>query len=81
MTSASRSTWATPSSAIRAAIARTTTSISASCAALRGIAVQWLSPMGLFRLSYAVPLRWQDATRREYGDDIEEIQFSVGKAF
>jgi hypothetical protein len=37
--------------------------------------------MGLFRLSYAVPLRWQDATRREYGDDIEEIQFSVGKAF
>jgi outer membrane protein insertion porin family len=46
-----------------------------------GIAVQWLSPMGLFRLSYAVPLRWQDATRREYGDDIEEIQFSVGTAF
>ena len=46
-----------------------------------GIALQWLSPMGLFRLSYAVPLRWQDATRREYGDDIEEIQFSVGNAF
>ena len=46
-----------------------------------GIAVQWLSPMGLFRLSYAVPLRWQDATRRQYGDDIEEIQFSVGTAF
>jgi outer membrane protein insertion porin family len=46
-----------------------------------GIAVQWLSPMGLFRLSYAVPLRWQDATRREYGDDIEEVQFSVGTAF
>ena len=33
MTSASRSIWAIPSSAIRAAIARTTTSISASCAA------------------------------------------------
>jgi outer membrane protein insertion porin family len=46
-----------------------------------GIAVQWLSPMGLFRLSYAVPLRWQDGTRRDYGDDIEEIQFSVGNAF
>jgi outer membrane protein insertion porin family len=46
-----------------------------------GIALQWLSPMGLFRLSYAVPLRWQDATPREYGDDVEEIQFSVGKAF
>jgi len=46
-----------------------------------GIAVQWLSPMGLFRLSYAVPLRWQDATRRQFGDDVEEIQFSVGAAF
>jgi outer membrane protein insertion porin family len=46
-----------------------------------GIAVQWLSPMGLFRLSYAVPLRWQSPTRREFGDDIEEIQFSVGRAF
>ena len=31
-----------------------------------GIALQWLTPMGLFRFSYAVPLRWQDATRREY---------------
>ena len=38
-----------------------------------GIAVQWLSPMGLFRFSYAVPLRYQDETRREYGDDVEEI--------
>lgn len=46
-----------------------------------GIAVQWLSPMGLFRLSYAVPLRWQSPTRRQFGDDIEEIQFSVGRAF
>ena len=26
-----------------------------------GIAVQWLSPMGLFRFSWAVPLRYQDA--------------------
>ena len=34
MTSASRSIWAIPSSVIRAAIARTTASISASCAAL-----------------------------------------------
>ena len=25
-----------------------------------GIAVQWLSPMGLFRLSYAMPLRYQE---------------------
>jgi outer membrane protein insertion porin family len=37
-----------------------------------GISVQWLSPMGL---------RWQDATRREFGDEIEEFQFSVGTAF
>ena len=46
-----------------------------------GIALQWLTPMGLFRFSYAIPLRWQDATRSRYGDDLEEIQFSVGKAF
>ena len=46
-----------------------------------GIAVQWLSPMGLFRLAYAVPLRWLDATRRQYGDEVEEIQFTVGSAF
>ena len=46
-----------------------------------GIAVQWLSPMGLFRFSWAVPLRYQDETRREFGDDISPFQFSVGKAF
>jgi outer membrane protein insertion porin family len=46
-----------------------------------GIAVQWLSPMGLFRFSYAYPLRYQDETRRQFGDEIEEFQFSVGTAF
>ncbi|HET9472648.1 MAG TPA: outer membrane protein assembly factor BamA [Steroidobacteraceae bacterium] len=46
-----------------------------------GIALQWLSPMGLFRFSYAIPLRMQHETRREYGDDFEGFQFSVGKAF
>jgi len=46
-----------------------------------GIAVQWLSPMGLFRFSWAVPLRYQDETRREFGDEIDPFQFSVGKAF
>jgi outer membrane protein insertion porin family len=46
-----------------------------------GISLQWLSPMGLFRFSYAVPLRWQDPTRRAFGDDVKEFQFSVGKAF
>ena len=46
-----------------------------------GISLQWLSRMGLFRFSYAVPLRWQDPTRREFGDDVKEFQFSVGNAF
>jgi outer membrane protein insertion porin family len=46
-----------------------------------GIAVQWLSPMGLFRFSYAYPLRYQHETRREFGDEVEEFQFSVGTAF
>ena len=46
-----------------------------------GIAVQWLTRMGLFRFSYAIPLRMQNDTRREYGDDFDGFQFSVGKAF
>ena len=46
-----------------------------------GIAIQWLSPMGLFRFSYAVPLQYQEETRRVYGDEIEPFQFSVGQAF
>jgi outer membrane protein insertion porin family len=46
-----------------------------------GIAVQWLSPMGLFRFSWAMPLRYQSETRREFGDELEPFQFSVGKAF
>jgi outer membrane protein insertion porin family len=46
-----------------------------------GIAVQWLSPMGLFRFSWAKPLRYQGETRRLYGDEIEPFQFSVGQAF
>jgi outer membrane protein insertion porin family len=46
-----------------------------------GIAVQWLSPMGLFRFSWAVPLRYQGETRREFGDELEPFQFSVGTAF
>ena len=46
-----------------------------------GLAVQWLSPMGLFRFSYAYPLQYQHETRRQFGDDLEEIQFSVGTAF
>ena len=46
-----------------------------------GIAVQWLSPMGLLRFSYAIPLRMQDETRRQYGDDFKGFQFSIGQAF
>ena len=46
-----------------------------------GLSLQWLSPMGLFRFSYAVPLRYQDQTRRLFGDEIEKFQFSVGTAF
>ena len=46
-----------------------------------GVAVQWLSPMGLFRFSYAFPLRYQEQTRRQFGDELEQFQFSVGRAF
>jgi outer membrane protein insertion porin family len=46
-----------------------------------GIALQWLSPMGLFRFSYAYPLRYGQETRRQFGDELETFQFSVGQAF
>jgi outer membrane protein insertion porin family len=46
-----------------------------------GVSIEWLSPMGLFRFSWAQPLRYQSETRREFGDEIERFQFSVGKAF
>jgi outer membrane protein insertion porin family len=46
-----------------------------------GISVQWLAPLGLFRFSYAVPLRFQRETFRNYGDDLERFQFSIGNAF
>jgi outer membrane protein insertion porin family len=46
-----------------------------------GVGVQWLAPLGLFRFSYAVPLRYQRETWREYGDDLEGFQFSIGRAF
>jgi outer membrane protein insertion porin family len=46
-----------------------------------GIALQWLSPMGLFRFSWAKPLRYQGETRRLFGDELEPFQFSIGQAF
>ena len=46
-----------------------------------GIAAQWLAPLGLFRFSYAIPLRYKKATELDYGDEIEGFQFSIGRAF
>jgi outer membrane protein insertion porin family len=46
-----------------------------------GIAAQWLSPMGVFRFSFAFPLNAEDGTDIEYGDKTEGFQFSIGQAF
>jgi outer membrane protein insertion porin family len=47
-----------------------------------GIAVQWLAPLGVFRFSYAVPLKkFSGDTDTQYGDETEGFQFSIGQAF
>jgi outer membrane protein insertion porin family len=46
-----------------------------------GIAVQWLAPLGLFRFSYGLPLRYKKETEFDYGDDLEGFQFSIGRSF
>ena len=46
-----------------------------------GVSIEWLSPMGLFRFSYAIPLAWQRDTGRFFGDERERFQFSIGNAF
>jgi len=46
-----------------------------------GLAVQWLAPLGLFRFSYAVPLKRKSGTELDYGDETEQFQFSIGNAF
>ncbi len=46
-----------------------------------GIGVQWLSPMGLFRFSYAFPLNEYEGNDRFYEDELERFQFSIGQAF
>ncbi len=46
-----------------------------------GVAVQWLSPMGLFRFSYALPLNEYEGNDKYYKDEIERFQFSIGQAF
>lgn len=46
-----------------------------------GIAVQWLSPMGIFRFSYAMPLNAKNSDGVHFADQKESFQFSVGQAF
>ncbi len=46
-----------------------------------GVAVQWLAPLGLFKFSYAIPLKYHHDTELNYGDIIEHFQFSIGQAF
>jgi len=46
-----------------------------------GAAVQWLSPMGLFRFSYAFPINAEGAVDGRFGDRTERFQFSIGGAF
>jgi outer membrane protein insertion porin family len=46
-----------------------------------GVAVQWLAPLGLFRFSYAFPLRYKKETVFDYGDKLARFQFSIGRAF
>ena len=46
-----------------------------------GAAVQWLSPMGLFRFSYAFPMNSDSFGNGRFGDQTERFQFSIGGAF
>jgi outer membrane protein insertion porin family len=46
-----------------------------------GVAVQWLAPLGLFRFSFAVPLKKRSGSELLYGDETEAFQFSIGQAF
>ena len=46
-----------------------------------GIGIQWLAPLGLFRFSYAFPLNEYIGNDRDYGDELERVQFSIGQAF
>jgi outer membrane protein insertion porin family len=46
-----------------------------------GFAIQWLAPLGLFKFSYAIPLKYHHDSLLNYGDDIEHFQFSIGQAF
>jgi outer membrane protein insertion porin family len=46
-----------------------------------GIGVQWLAPLGLFQFSFAYPLQYRRDSWKNYGDEIERFQFTIGKAF
>ena len=46
-----------------------------------GVAVEWLSPMGLLKFSFAAPLSAVDESERDWGDRTEEFQFEIGNAF
>ncbi len=48
-----------------------------------GLAVEWLSPMGLFQFSYGVPLNstHYNLARNQWGDQTSGFQFTVGQAF
>jgi outer membrane protein insertion porin family len=46
-----------------------------------GVSVQWLAPLGLFRFSLALPINYQRDNWKNYGDQTEVFQFSIGHAF
>jgi outer membrane protein insertion porin family len=46
-----------------------------------GVSVQWLSPLGLFKFSYALPLNAEDFSATTFGDNTERFQFTIGGAF
>jgi outer membrane protein insertion porin family len=46
-----------------------------------GIGVQWLAPLGLFQFSFAYPLQYRRESWKNYGDEVEHFQFTIGKAF
>ena len=52
-----------------------------------GLALMWRSPMGPISISYAFPLKKQDAVRDangrviQEGDELERLQFTFGGTF
>lgn len=46
-----------------------------------GFGIEWLSPMGMLKFSYARPLNEDRETDRFFADQVESFQFSIGNAF